>query len=448
MLKLILNKKSLPIFSLIFLQQVIVASSTYLLARAAAEVTNGHLPMSLLIAYLFSLFLPYFPGIAAAVMQAKWENYFHESFLKTYVDKFSGRVDLWRQKLAKIQTIGLISQELPQTAKSWTDYHFNMFSTALNVLLNIVTIGIVIESSFLWAFGITLILSAGAIKICSKHIAEISTKSQSDRIKLSGISSSSWNFVTLGNTHSLKAFNTELSQTFQSMKTSTLRAAKFTGLFSLIMVLIAFAPSLINVLHVANKIQHNPAMLAALLVVLPRLFLVLNYTYNLLEQIFDWNHQTIRVHGLLSGLEPAKSQIIGEIAFDKLRINKKPIEDLTIESIKNLCQTPGRLTVEGDNGSGKTTLLLRLKELLGQEAHYLPPFGEEDLKNLDSGISTGQLIHENICTLLSQLHPNKVLLLDEWNANLDTKNKAKINDLIDLHASKNCIVEIVHSAKQ
>lgn len=444
MLKFVINRHSIPIYILIIIQQLIVASSTYLLTGAAAEVVKGHLPLTLLIAYLLSLFLPFLPAIAASVILAKWEINFHREFLNHYCQTFNGRIDLWRQKKIKLKTIGLVSQELPHTAKSWTDYHFNIFSTALNVFLNIMTIAIVVDPSFVWAFAVTLGLSTLTIKICSKHLEKLSQNSQNDRITLSGIKSNSWDFVTLGNTYSINHFKSELDSSFLKMSQSTLSLAKYAGFFSIMMASIAFIPSLVNVLFVVKKIHTNTAALAALLVALPRLFLVLNYTYDLLQQIFDWNNQATRIKGLELGLSPSKGEIEGEIDLNKIKINGIPLSLEDLENLKSGCYQTGRLTIEGENGSGKSTLLLKIKEALGTRAHYLPPFGEAEFKDLDQGRSTGQQLRHRMHQLLQDLPSDTVLLLDEWSANLDTSNKTQINAWLDECAKKSCIVEIVH----
>ncbi|MET0401248.1 MAG: AAA family ATPase [Cystobacter sp.] len=85
-----------------------------------------------------------------------------------------------------------------------------------------------------------------------------------------------------------------------------------------------------------------------------------------------------------------------------------------------------RLTLLGPNGSGKSTLLLLLKEQLGTQAVYLPPQNTLEFKQGTDSLSTGQRLLASIDELLKEGQA-RVLLLDEWDANLDSANEKRVS---------------------
>jgi len=81
----------------------------------------------------------------------------------------------------------------------------------------------------------------------------------------------------------------------------------------------------------------------------------------------------------------------------------------------------GRVTIRGRNGAGKTSLLLKIKELLGADAYFYSYSDQLLLGGRHAAQSTGQRLRRHI-EAISQMGGIRFLLLDEWDANLDTKN--------------------------
>lgn len=93
--------------------------------------------------------------------------------------------------------------------------------------------------------------------------------------------------------------------------------------------------------------------------------------------------------------------------------------------------------MSGANGSGKSTLLKMIKEmradalLLGAETGFL---------DTDNGLSTGQRRVKEIEYVLS-MAPTLVML-DEWDANLDGENCRKIDQLLDEASRRMVVIEV------
>ncbi|HLU04810.1 MAG TPA: hypothetical protein VKZ94_18735, partial [Advenella sp.] len=87
---------------------------------------------------------------------------------------------------------------------------------------------------------------------------------------------------------------------------------------------------------------------------------------------------------------------------------------------------------------------LYLKKHFARNAFYLPASMNELVWNTETGaLSTGQ----SMLAVLNEIstYPNiKYFLLDEWDANLDKDNKAKIHEMLDELSTKAVIVEVRH----
>ena len=79
----------------------------------------------------------------------------------------------------------------------------------------------------------------------------------------------------------------------------------------------------------------------------------------------------------------------------------------------------------------------------GSAAFYLPAKHELIFKKSKNGFSTGQQSFNILDELFIHLK-EPILLLDEWDANLDSINKIKLSKLIDQIALNKCVIEIRH----
>lgn len=129
----------------------------------------------------------------------------------------------------------------------------------------------------------------------------------------------------------------------------------------------------------------------------------------------------------------------------------------------------GRILVRGGNGSGKSTLLAAMKTKLGAQAYDWPTAdslafafdkprlgeqpesratGEEDdlseaYEEQKSGFSSGERQLKSLQEISEHTHA-VVYLLDEWDANLDAKNRSQAQSVVEKIAAKALVIEISH----
>lgn len=117
-----------------------------------------------------------------------------------------------------------------------------------------------------------------------------------------------------------------------------------------------------------------------------------------------------------------------------------------IRSCHDLLQkasTSCRLTIRGDNGSGKSTMLMLVKKALEHRAFFLPTQNQLSFKGETHMHSTGEALKNRLAEIINMVDVD-VLLLDEWDANLDKENQEGLSKLIDELAQKKCVIEVRH----
>ena len=201
------------------------------------------------------------------------------------------------------------------------------------------------------------------------------------------------------------------------------------------------------------KNHSNPLILSAIAVTLPRLFMILNFTYDLLKLAFYWPAQKKILQGVERMIDNNQEEDFfhsrigwGKISlFDNTfsALDKPGVSVNDIEEIIQKSKSPGRFTLRGENGSGKTTLLLAIKDRLKENAFFLPVKHQLCFRSNIHTLSSGQGMKATLLEIQNSVN-EKVILLDEWDANLDSQNKEEISRLIDEIACKRCVIEVRH----
>ena len=181
--------------------------------------------------------------------------------------------------------------------------------------------------------------------------------------------------------------------------------------------------------------------------------MILNFTYDLLKSAFCWPAQKKileKVEAMI-GKNQEGSSFSNRIRWEKISVlhnapnvaDKQELRFSALGEIIKKLTIPGRLTIRGENGSGKTSLLLAIKESFQGDTFFLPVKHQLCFRNNVYYLSSGQ----GIKTILQEIRSfvnEKVILLDEWDANLDSHNKEEISHLIDELARNHCVIEVRH----
>ncbi len=437
----------------LIIQQLIVASSNFWIVALIRDIqTNSMIYVSLSL-YLISLLLPYLPGSIAIIYQEKWKYSLilnlSESFKKTH----NSNQKIWADKDSKETRIAMLSNEGINALTEFTEYVYNLLSTALNVLFNVTALAILITGEFGVSYLISLVLVACMMLLQQTKQEKLSVKAQNARISFLKTLLNSWDNIVLGNRYNFNLWEKRSLRASHSFVNRNLHIIRFRQWFSVLIAAFTFVPSFLVVIQMVVKNHSNPLVLSAIAVTLPRLFMILNFTYDLLKLAFYWPSQKkiLERVEMMVGNNQEGSSFTHRIRWEKIRLlhSALGIGDMTESNINDLdgiikkSMIPGRLTIRGENGSGKTTLLLAIKDALKESAFFLPVKHQLCFKNNVHYLSSGQGIKSALLEIKNFVN-EKVILLDEWDANLDNQNKEEISHLIDEIACNRCVIEVRH----
>jgi ABC-type multidrug transport system fused ATPase/permease subunit len=217
---------------------------------------------------------------------------------------------------------------------------------------------------------------------------------------------------------------------------------------------------------IAAKSGGDVSLLIAMAATLPRQIEMTNEVHQLSS---GWNELVAiwaRIAGVTENLKPPPDPAHDErVLFDRLILREDDVV-LDVGSIEEalrllLAKPSGRINVRGANGAGKSTLLAALKSIVTTRAYYWPttdrlafrfvehvveqPAEEPKPKTRrrKRGFSSGERQLKSLQEIVDHTEA-PIYLLDEWDANLDKKNRAAAEQLIDRLAQRARVVEISH----
>lgn len=434
----------------LIIQQLIVASSTLWIVRLSRDVVAGTNFSTNLFLYLSSLILPYLPAAIMSILLVTWEQSILRKYIRLFISVNTHHTNLWIDKRKREEFISTVNHEGSQTIDQAVNYYYGLTSAGLNTFLNVLIIAFLVDYLFVVSYSISIVLSFFLIKIQSAAHQKFVEQAQNSRINLGKSILSFWDNVVLGNAYNLKFWKKSTDERITHAIKDNVSASAFHELISIGISVATFLPSLIIAAYGMYRHIGDSVALAAFVVILPRLFLVLSYTYNLLYLVTQFGAMRTRVKTILSVVESQKenapSTYLSRIDWNAIHVqdcNKINGHPVSLDFVSQLLSKPGRITIRGKNGSGKSSLLLELKRLYKEDAFYLPSQNHLHFSFGEVERSTGELLKAQLEEIYKDVDA-KIILLDEWDANLDGINQSRLSQLVDRIAMKKCVVEVRH----
>lgn len=444
------SKNAFLCFFFLFLQQLIVASSTIWIVRLSRDIVLGENFSFNLFLYLGSLVLPYLPAAAMGVLLVTWEQGVFKKYIDLFVGKNFSQVNSWSDKKRRDQIISTVSHEGLSTINQVVNYYFGLSSAGLNTILNVLTISFLIDYFFMISYLFSLFFGFFLIKIQNPLNKSFVQKAQNSRIEFNKSILSFWDNVVLGNLYNFRFWRREADKRIQHAIADNISASAFRELISIAISLATFLPTLGVAAYGMYQNIGDTTALAALLVVIPRLFLILSYTYGFLYLITQFGSIQTKTRTILAVFdlnEPSSVDLyLDRIDWSSLQAYQNGAlkkEPLSFELIVKMTLHNGRTTIRGKNGSGKSSLLLEIKKKLAEEAFYLPAQNHLSFSFGEGGMSTGEAVKKQL-EEIGQKVKCRTILLDEWDANLDGANQDQLSQLIDEIARTKCVLEVRH----
>lgn len=416
------------------LQQLVVASSTYFILQAIRHSTAGDLPMGIkyLVAFVLSLVLVYIPNTLSMLYLQKWRLASIEQFVQAFVQYNKGKVAQGHSR-NKAQSESWLTNESFSVYDEVTNLLYQIYSTLTNAVFNILVIALALDSRILaWYLLASLILVTSNF-VFKAQLTKAALNLQSTRKDLSNTMLSAWDNIFIGNKHNFDLWQTRFKSGIQESKKSAAQ-------YDLVRSLISGGTVSIALLVVATgngiflwENQSNLSVLVGLMITLPRQIQIIQSIFSFFNLSLAWTG----AHQQLKELE----NILG---VGQLPVDSSPY--IRLDEIALTTRGQSRWTLRGKNGSGKSTLLSKIKEQLGETAFLLPSrYADLRFQNEFLAESDGNRLLK-VFQEIANLKDVQFVLLDEWDANLDGENLAKIDAAIQTLSLDKVVIESRHRA--
>lgn len=457
---LLTNRYAICVLIVMLLQQAIEASSTFWLVTLTAQVTEGKPFFTYLLIYLTSLLLPYIPNCIGLVLKTSWKQDAQRSFINTFVNTNKDNIVEWSNKGLREEKLSVLTSEGPSTLQLFIDYVWDLYTYVLSVLFNILALAVVVEPLFAVSYGISVSCVILVMKIKRRSQQQLTQKALIARVDLCQSLLAAWDNVLLGNSYNYKLWHEKTSQRLKRCLQRNIDLERFDQILAISVALMTALPSLAVVVYSMLKYQHNMTQLTTYIVILPLLFMILSYTYQTLSLGFRWNMHRSKlttIYRVIQATEDSPSTLEKKIKWPKImatyttaapddHVSRTLTTPTAIDShfdIIGHTAKSGRLTIRGENGCGKSTALMLVKNALSKRAFFLPTHTQLSFTSETNKYSTGESLRNRLVEILERVEAD-VLLLDEWDANLDPENQEKLSALIDELSRKKCVIEVRH----
>lgn len=455
---LLSNRWAYGCWALLTFQQIIEASQTIWLVKMMKEIVAEEPFFLSLFLYLGALVIPYFPGCIGYIFKISWKQESQRSFINAFVHSNSNQIGEWSNKGLKQGKLSILTAEGPVALHAIIDYLYDLYAYVISVILNILALSIIVEPLFAAAYFISVMTVFGIMKIKKRAQRRLTKKALTSRIDLSQSLLAAWDNVLLGNFYNFKLWNERTTQRVNRCLKKNVELERFDQVLAIVISLMTSIPSLCVVIYYAYAHRYSIPHLTAFLVTLPVLFTILSYTYQTLSLIFRWTMHKSKLVSIYQAIQPLQylqSTMEKKIKWSKIQLYpsslqlqegtlvSKPIYLNSYQEILPFTLKNGRYTIRGENGAGKSTLLMLLKENLRERAFFLPTQNQLSFISETNKYSTGESLRNRLLEISEKVEAD-ILLLDEWDANLDKENAERLSLLIDQLATNKCVIEVRH----
>lgn len=332
------------------------------------------------------------------------------------------------------------------------------------LIFNAIVLGFAIDAGLPGVYAAVFVILLTLQYVVRRPVASAYLAQQATGNRMTAHTYTAWDNITTGNRYNYRLWHAGFKSRLRDALRAQIRAilaregiATVSGIFALVVVFSYLA-------WIAGRNVADTGLLIALAATLPR---QIDLSYNVHGLASGWNDLLAvwtRMTGACAAMRPAPDVNFDQrIRFDGVALSdgQETVVCTSVDDALTRIQAhpQGRLLVRGSNGSGKSTLLVALKARLGPAAYYWPTSDklafafsgsnsdkdkdQDDDESAASGFSSGERQLKSLQEIASRTKA-AVYLLDEWDANLDAKNRASAERLVAQLAARAVVVEISH----
>jgi len=439
--KLILNKHLQVALLFLLIQQIIVASSTFFIARLAQSLTEDTISILYMVLFAVSLVAVYVPAYFCVTNTERAKYDAHKLYNDNFHTVFLGKTYLLSSDDLQSTATTTLAQESNYTLETIIDSIFDISALVLNVSFNVLVIAWFLDGTLLLGYAVGIIFASMFVHF-RRHTLKMAAKTdQQSRLNLTAKLFDSWDNVVIFNKHNFKIYNSIVQKSFATAKNNSVKSTSIQHINSSLGMIILMLPVFVVTAFIFNKNWHDAATMAVLIATLPRQIQLLQMCYALIGYHTSIGVIKTMLDGILEVLQPTAVNLDNYIQADQIRVKQTG-------DIFDSTQLPkqGRVTLVGNNGVGKSCMLLKLKDHYQEQAYYLPAkhnlYFNYKTDKAHRG-STGQQLIKQIQEIREE-DRSTIIMLDEWDAHLDKENTQIIDQYLDELAQTRLVIEVRH----
>ncbi|ODV41663.1 hypothetical protein AWV79_34200 [Cupriavidus sp. UYMMa02A] len=358
---------------LVMAHQGIVAASSLFLTRTIETFQIGGAYRPYLLLYVVTMLVPYLPGCVSQVTLQQWINQAHRRFASRLASTAYGRVDKYHDSALRETVESVLSRNSFLAIKDYLTFIHAFMGFALNSALSMLVLSALLPGHLAGGYLASLALSLVLILILRRTIRRHSAKAENDFIRYSESLHRGWDNSTLGNRYNFEFWQLrcERDATQYYRQSNHLQWLKQGG--NLLLAMIALLPTVYLMLAAIAGADPAPALVAAIIVNLTRVFHILGSLSALVYQMLDLSAMNARLRVLFDAERSLwKRSPFPDCPSGSITMNGAQVTDYRSAATTVCACDRGRFTVCGDNGAGKSTLLSTLKQRLGDDAILIP----------------------------------------------------------------------------
>lgn len=440
---LFLDRNAVASITGLILFQACYSIAPVFLARAIGSSIPQQIAWNVAIYFLLN-FVPYGITAFSYVFQTKWVVSARQKIATLILMSVNQRYALLQSKQQEQDFVALTSNNSQSIVSEAIEYAYATVSCLASSILTLTVIAVAVQPVLIGAYVVSLIFCGILILKTRGYQKRMSKIREAALHSVISVLSRAWAPAVLRQSPFVHQLEELLATKWRRYKKQAIATSWTFQKMSASQALIIWAPMVLVILYLV--LTDLPSQSIILLGFAPRIVELLLDISNLVMRFVMFGFQTGRLIWLDQQITQLEQYtLLAAISENKLFVSEQGQQPILLVNVGGMqylqsrCQRPGRIVVTGDNGSGKTSLLLTLKYELGARAHYLSANQRQLVTSAEESVGE-HLIRElqQIITLAKNTE-GCVLLLDEWNANLDIENTQAVDEaLADL--SRICTV--------
>jgi ABC-type bacteriocin/lantibiotic exporter with double-glycine peptidase domain len=345
------------------------------------------------------------------------------------------------------------------------------------LIFNALVLGLAIDAGLPVAYAAVFAVLMCIQWFVRKPVARAYANNQRQTNRLTAHTYNAWDNIFSGNRYNFRLWHSTFKERLRDALTAQIKAIMAREGLSTISGIIALGMVFGYIVVIASRDVSNTALLIGLAATLPRQIELSHDVHGLVTGWNDLLAVWTRITGACNTMHPEPdADFDSRIKFNRVSLTLRSSAGGQVLVCNSLASAldlvkkhpTGRILVRGGNGSGKSTLLAAMKTKLGTKAYYWPTADNlafaydkprlsgqpeaadddeddlnEDYEEQKSGFSSGERQLKSLQEIAENTTAT-VYLLDEWDANLDAKNRSQAESLVEKIAAKALVIEISH----